>query len=268
MKFLPSSVCKQCQKHHDKGHQTLCESDTAAALIKAQEEIAALTFQLHNQVPIVQYIPMTNLYGPGLYDELKQKPSGPAEKSTDLIVGYRIWHYKDGYLTSAYKTDVKWPHRKQLTRDVYNNEGIHAVKDYKKCIPLLKYYCIGDEPSVYNPMGSLKTGIIGVAGAVYMWGEVKEHEIGYLSEFAYPKELYVGDDFDPISAMQLEENYGVSVQLREELRKENLKNSSSDWFPNGLVSWSSNFYAFPSTVVNNKISGTATVIGSSLLGKI
>jgi hypothetical protein len=156
---------------------------------------------------------------------LEELSKQPPEILAELIVGYRVWVYDDGYLRSAYKSEVKWPHRKMLTRDIYDNKGIHAVKEYKTVIPLLKEYCLGcsSAPSAFNPTGQAKPDRCGVAGAVYMWGEVKEHAIGYLSEFAYPKEFYVGDDFDPLAAMQIEENYGVSVCLREELKKDRLK---------------------------------------------
>lgn len=140
---------------------------------------------------------------------------------TEPYVGYRVWHYNDGYLQSAFKTEFKWPFRKALTKDVYQNEGIHAIKEYKGIIPLLKAYCWPIDGSS-NTLRSPREGTRGIAGSLYMWGEVQEHTGGYLAEFAYPKELYVDEFCDILTIMQLEENYGVPVQIRAELNPGNL----------------------------------------------
>lgn len=133
---------------------------------------------------------------------------------TEPIIGYRVWDYKDGYLQSCVY-DTAWPYRKAIDRDIYNDLGIHAVKDYKRVPVLMAEYRAK------------------VAGAIYMWGEVHEKTEGYLSEFAYPKELYVSEDTDPLTIMQLEHDYGVPVIIREELNYKKLAEQSAHIFGNG-----------------------------------
>lgn len=167
-----------------------------------------------------------------LDDMRKFVESEPSEQSIEPLIGYRVWSYVDGYLRSSVKSKYKWPYRKPLIRDVFDDAGIHCVKDYKRLPALMKEYCDNDlyaVPSVANPAGIGKNlGGLAVAGSISLWGEVKEHADGYLAQYAYLKEFYVGDDFDPLMAMQLEEDYGVPVNFREELSKEARKNSNKD----------------------------------------
>ena len=142
------------------------------------------------------------------------------------IVGYRVWKLKmldakidstptvfnpagmdvsiggrrTATLTSA-NQEAEWPFRKALERDEIRNMGIHAVKDGSYVEHLWHSYSAD------------------VAGSVYLWGEVKEHTQGYLAEFAYPKELWMPEETDPMLIMELEENYGVPVKLRADLVK-------------------------------------------------
>lgn len=133
------------------------------------------------------------------------------EQTSEPVIGYRVWNYREGKLYSTAQSQFSWPHREALKRDLFNDAGIHAVKDYKRVIDLLREYCLPRTTFNTTPQYN------GVAGAINMWGEVKECETGWLSEFAYPKELYVGEDTDPLRIMELEENYGVPVVMREEL---------------------------------------------------
>lgn len=133
------------------------------------------------------------------------------------IVGLRVWKVvmEGGLpkLRSVYKETV-WPYRKALERDVLDDMGIHAVKPGRR------------SPSVSDPGGigmdvlSLFTSYqADVAGEVYLWGKVTEHEQGYLADFAYPKRLFPHSNLDPIVAMQLEDEYGVPCIYREEFVK-------------------------------------------------
>lgn len=143
-----------------------------------------------------------NIPGYASYNISKPKPKLKSAHQTTPIIGYRVWNIdrETCTLTSmAYSAD--WPHRKPLERGTGEKaKGIHAAKD-KSAIQTLW--------SVYSSK---------VAGTVSMWGEVTECERGYLAEFAYPKELWMPEDTDPVLVMQLEENYGVPVLLKKELQ--------------------------------------------------
>jgi hypothetical protein len=122
------------------------------------------------------------------------------EQSTVPFTGYRVWGLdrEDGTLMSCTRRFI-WPRRKPMVRDDIQNVGIHAVKNDLRVPTLFTEY------------------VANVAGSVYLWGEVKEHTEGYLAEFAYPKELWMPEDTDPLVIMKVEENYGVPVELRSNL---------------------------------------------------
>lgn len=120
-------------------------------------------------------------------------------KSEVPIVGYRVWRRESGYLVSITQA-FRWPLRKPMVRDVFQDMGIHAVKTVTAALDLAPAYSVD------------------VVGEVYLWGEVQEFTGGFLAEFAYPKRLFVPEDGDPTEVMKLEENYGVPVEMRSEIR--------------------------------------------------
>lgn len=140
----------------------------------------------------------------------------PSTTSTEPIVGYRVWRLKDGRLQSTYMTDYFWPMRRRLTKDGLDNRGVHAVKNsdwLHQQYTNLAHSVVNDNESLWD------TYQADVAGEVYLWGAVQENEFGYLAEYAYPKQLWMPEDTDPLIVMELEENYGVPVSLRKEFRK-------------------------------------------------
>ena len=141
------------------------------------------------------------------------------EQSTVPFTGYRVWGLdrEEGTLVSCTRRFI-WPHRKPLVRDFIQDVGIHAVKNDSRVPTLFTRYAAH------------------VAGSVYLWGEVKEYTAGYLAEFAYPKELWMPEDTDPVVIMKIEENYGVPVELRS-----NLTRSLSA----PIYRWAPNFYPVP-----------------------
>lgn len=140
----------------------------------------------------------------------------PSTTSTEPIVGYRVWKLKDGRLQSTYMTDYFWPMRRRLTKDGLDNRGVHAVKNSDW---LHQRYTTSAQSVVYDNESLWDTYQADVAGEVYLWGAVQENEFGYLAEYAYPKQLWMPEDTDPLIVMELEENYGVPVSLRKEFRK-------------------------------------------------
>lgn len=147
----------------------------------------------------------------------------PTEKSTEPIVGYRVWNLdrEKGILKSCV-INVEWPKRKAMVRDsLTNDRGIHAVKDKRRMISPDPVPTPWDPVGINPHYGLWNEYRADVAGSVYLWGEVQEHTEGYLAEFAYPKELFMPEDTDPCLVMMLEEHYGVPVTLREEFKKHN-----------------------------------------------
>jgi len=211
--------CPHCDKHHKNGHPKTGANQDKFRNQRDQlrRENNILKRELNSSKMSDPFAGSILKYG-WHNVQSEKKVSEVTTQSTELMVGYRVWSYAEGYLRSTFKTNFAWPHRKPLTKDIYDDAGIHACKEYKKVLPLLSEYCDG------------MVSKIGVAGSVYLWGEVKEHETGYLAEFAYPKEFFVGDDMDPLLAMQLEEDYGVSVTFRAELSKDLWpKHRAPDW---------------------------------------
>src|SRR5438132_5396137 len=118
------------------------------------------------------------------------------QRRTEPIVGYRVWHYREKYLTSV-SNSTQWPYYKPIEAHSFNGpeNGIWAVKA---------------APQITNLSATYNAHI---GGEVYLWGRVEEHEDGYRAQFAYPKRLWVAEDFDPVGIMELEDNYGVSVEF-------------------------------------------------------
>lgn len=168
-------------------------------------------------------------------------PDLPRKSGTECITAYRVWklNRETGHLVSTYMNDYEWPFRRRLVSDDFDSRGVHAVKSIER---LYKDRLV--EPSIYDPAGlgdekSLWNSYAAdVAGEVYLWGEVKEHALGYTAQFAYPKQLWVPVDTDPLVIMQLEENYGVPVSERKEFKKHVA-------VPDANLSWPATFNLSP-----------------------
>jgi hypothetical protein len=157
--------------------------------------------------PYIRYIVPHGLDKP---DESKL----PRVSSKEPIVGYRVWKLNKEIpaLMSCYK-EMAWPHRQKLVRsdDKDLNMGIHAAKHYKSLIQETNLDPL--RMPMFDSVGLWSDYKAHVAGEVYLWGEVKECPHGWLAEFAYPKKLWMPENTDPVVVMQLEENYGVPVEL-------------------------------------------------------
>lgn len=151
----------------------------------------------------------------------KESEELPKTSSTEPIVGYRVWGLdrEKGLLKSTYMNQYVWPRRKKICKDGIDNNGIHAVKGVKRLCQ-----DTSSTPSIWDPAAVGQRSLwnayqADVAGSVYLWGEVTECALGYLAEFAYPKELWMPEETDPMLVMMLEENYGVPITLRKEFLK-------------------------------------------------
>lgn len=171
------------------------------------------------------------------------KPPEILEKSTEPIVGWRIWEYKERYLRSVFKTEFSWPYRVPLTKDVCHDAGIHTVKTFNQALGLVHgYFGVWGYNSFFASMNcrppfAENAAKVPILGSCYLWGEVKDHAKGYLAECAYPKELYMAENTDPLTIFQIEEDYGVPVHLRKELNRE-------EWDHESLNSVFNTYYNF------------------------
>ena len=137
---------------------------------------------------------------------IRQKEQPPIQ-TDQPIVGLRVWNVAIvGGLPKLVSVTMamEWPYRKPLERDGIKAMGIHAIKPGNEIVQLFNEYSAA------------------VAGEVYLWGEVDEHEQGYLADFAYPKKLFLPSNFDAVKAMQLEDEYGVPCEFRSEFDKPEL----------------------------------------------
>ena len=246
-------TCKHCDGYHKRGHREKACKDPEPEPIMYYPNGLDGTPSVWNPVGISQGIPVQHtahlkvIIEEVIKKEEKKYYANLPTESTEPVVSYRVWRYQEGKLISAYM-DTVWPGYKPMTRDLYKDEGIHGVKDYKKIPKLMREYTTSYEPFA-SMFTSPKTFPM-VAGSINMWGEVKEREIGYLSDYAYPKELYVGEDFDCLAIMDLEENYGVPVTIREELTRSKWPKSKDDFYGYGIGSWVS--YIWPYTTGINR----------------
>lgn len=125
-------------------------------------------------------------------------------QSDQPIVGLRVWNLAmTGGLPKLVSVTMtmEWPYRKPMERDGIKAMGIHAIKLGTGIVELFNQYSAA------------------LAGEVYLWGKIDEHEFGYLADFAYPKKLFLPNGFDSVKAMLLEEEYGVPVEFRAEFDK-------------------------------------------------
>jgi len=127
----------------------------------------------------------------------KNLPSSP-QAINEPVVGWRAWALDNGKLKSVF-TGTAWEPRKPLWSYNYDGQtlGIHCWKTQGQAFEYAK-------------------GVPGCYGPVYLWGKIAEHEEGYLAEFAYPKALVMLRESDPLTIMELEWDYGVSVTIEEE----------------------------------------------------
>lgn len=141
------------------------------------------------------------------------KPLEDLGLAIEPIVGHRGWKlYAKGYkLTLVSRNGIHWPMRQKLVAFCKDNELRHIAPD-EHCSLECGIYA-------YNhPTPGLSTGI--VHGEVYLWGTILMSDLGYRAEYAYPKSLYLVDNPDLKHRQeqireQLEENYGVPVEIRQ-----------------------------------------------------
>jgi hypothetical protein len=172
-----------------------------------------------------------------LMKQHQPSPPEPVLKLTTPLVGWRGWRLlPDRHLGSAIQMGVKWPWRKPLQVDDPNwhmdpgTNGIHAYKFRKQVLPTCEY----------------STDVV---GEVWLWGRVIEHTEGYRAEFAYPKKLYVPDSTDPLVVMELEDGYGVGVEMLKEMVKAQSQLTTTLTVPSGVSSFFHNGiqYAYMNT---------------------
>lgn len=145
----------------------------------------------------------------------------PTRKRTEPVVGWRGWDINDKGELLSLMHSVSWPGRKALwaynLRAMDNGpaptspSGIHAFKLQGDALAYIQYHR-------YDPNRRP------CYGSVYLWGKVFEHRNGYRAEYAYPKQLFMPRDSDPLLIMQVEDRYGVTVTELEEWQRQQARN--------------------------------------------
>ena len=252
--------CKKCNNYHKGGHCTDPSDKIREQRDELRRENNKLKRQLYKPIPAYSGYVFSNMgdypvpkdrgynkgFEEGKKSVIEEFSKQPPPVSEGLVVAYRVWGYHEGLIRSSAYSNFSWPQRKALGKDLYHDKGIHAVKEYKQIIPLLQeYHPIRPEGYVHDDSNYKEYP--GIGGSVYLWGEVKEYEKGWMAEYAYPKEFYLGEDADMLTVMQLEEDYGVPVILRKELNKEELKRKD---IYGDLGSCVLNYTAILSSVIN------------------
>ncbi len=130
------------------------------------------------------------------------------ETNLGLLVGHRMWQYKQDTLRSIYR-DSFWLPKKIEEKKCY----VKHTEGYLFCRYTEQSFGCGLY-AMKNPITSVNHGImlsyeVVILGSVYLWGQIEEHQFGYRAQYAYPrsfdKALFVASP-EPILA-ELREKY-------------------------------------------------------------
>ncbi len=132
-------------------------------------------------------------------------PAAPVVEQTDVVIGYRAWRIKyrahgQPFLSSIFREGI-WPYgqamQSRFSLDAPPYAGIHAFKSIEDVHAYIRY----------PGMASLRF----VIGEVSLWGDVIEHERGWVAQYAYPRQLSV---IGTRAAQELRRGYGCEVTER------------------------------------------------------
>lgn len=131
------------------------------------------------------------------------------------VVAYRLWdiYRKNPLILRSYGwSTVAWPEGKVLVafHDGYveNYPILHDISECPGTILDSSIKCgIYGTKELSRDRFNL-VGIHRIAGQIYLWGLIVEHELGYRAEFAYPKCLYLDGQRDDVIRM-VASNYKI-----------------------------------------------------------
>ncbi len=138
-------------------------------------------------------------------ESIKYEAPAAPEKSpdyTECIVGYRIWDVESGYLTSSTEEFIWVPGAPTLAVCFNHNDCEESPNEKCGC----GIYAHKTQGQVESFVDTPREDY--AIGSVYLWGKVIEHERGWRSQYAYPKEIWC---LNPEHAKALS-RYGVPMR--------------------------------------------------------
>jgi len=139
---------------------------------------------------------------------------------TSYVVGYRFWKLYKGVLRSIWHDDVPWPFR-EIYRPA-DFPGINAYFSEEKVVWNMDTWRKWMEWTPYpypgRPYYARPEAVLG--GKVALWGEVVQHELGYMSSIAYPLSINHFFPYFPLRSAEenmdlIRINYGIEVNVDE-----------------------------------------------------
>src|ERR1035437_3859589 len=120
------------------------------------------------------------------------------------IIGYRVWTWGTTGLKSLcgerWKPSQSLAARCRASTIVGRADVVHDVRD----IPQANCTCGIYAVKTLHHFRSAGYERYGIHGEVYLWGTVVEHELGWRSQFAYPKTLFLPSDLIPYDRKKME----------------------------------------------------------------
>lgn len=118
------------------------------------------------------------------------------------IVGHRIWRWDAAGLKSL--NGKRWPPRQPLAAKCVAGNAHDAHEP-----PHLDCTCGVYAAKNIEHLRQLGYEGRGIRGEVHLWGTVVEHELGWRSQFAYPKSLFLPPDLIPSDTKEMEARLGT-----------------------------------------------------------
>src|ERR1039457_3195633 len=119
------------------------------------------------------------------------------------IIGYRVWKWENTGLKSLcgerWKPSQSMGARCRASTIVGRADDVHDVRD----IPQANCTCGIYSVKMLHHFRSAGYERYGIHGEVYLWGTVVEHELGWRSQFAYPKTLFLSLDALPFTLAEI-----------------------------------------------------------------
>jgi len=113
------------------------------------------------------------------------------------IVGWRVWRWDAAGLSSL--NGKRWPPGQPLAAKCGAGNA-HDAQEPPQTGCTCGVYAAKNREHLRN-MGYHRYGI---CGEVHLWGTIVEHELGWRSQFAYPKTLFLPPDLIPSDTKEME----------------------------------------------------------------
>jgi hypothetical protein len=125
------------------------------------------------------------------------------------IVAYRVWFWNNPSLASG--TAVLWPPGQPLQARCavcqpgiprYDRSEQEMIRDHEA--PQRTCSCGIYATKYPDPLYGMGRRQLVIAGEVFLWGSVVEHQLGWRAQFAYPKSLILTREMIPYGAKNAE----------------------------------------------------------------